>query len=122
MTLPSEFRVEMVGDSDGAHGPRSAVVQVWGEVDIETSPMLVDVVQSATRPGVRIVVDLSTVEFIDSSGISALLVGASRARDGGATLVVHNPAPRVRRIFEVLALDGALLIEGIEPESRPLQA
>ena len=108
---PSAFRVEIISSSAGDDGPATAVVQVWGELDIETSPMLADVVQRAARPGVRVVVDMSTVEFIDSSGVSALLVAASRAKDGGGTLVVRNPAPRVHRIFEVLALDGTLPTE-----------
>ncbi len=111
MTLPSEFRVEVGSDSGGEGGRRTAVVQVWGELDIETSPMLADVVQSTARPGVRVVVDMSTVEFIDSSGVSALLVGVTRAREGGGALVVRNPASRVRQVFEVLGLDGNLPIE-----------
>ena len=73
--------------------------------------MLADVLHSASRPGVRVLVDFSTVDFMDSSGVTALLVAAQRARGGGGALVVCSPSPRVRRVFEVLALDGVLPIE-----------
>ena len=66
VTVRSEFRVEIVRTSVGEDGRPTAVVQVWGELDIETSPMLVDVIHSAGTPGVQVVVDLSTVDFIDS--------------------------------------------------------
>ena len=68
--------------------------------------------QSETALGVRVVVDMSTVEFIDSSGVSAVLMAVKRAKDAGVVLTVRNPAPRVRRVFEVLAIDAVLFIEG----------
>ncbi len=68
--------------------------------------------QSETALGVRVVVDMSTVEFIDSSGVSAVLMAVKRAKDAGVVLAVRNPAPRVRRVFEVLAIDAVLFIEG----------
>ncbi len=111
-STPDAFRVAVVSEGESEDGPKTAVIQVWGELDIATSPMLADAIQSATTTeGARVVVDLSTVQFIDSSGVSALVVSANRARERGGMLVVRNPAPMARRIFAVLGLGDMLRIE-----------
>jgi len=51
------------------------------------------------------------VGFIDSTGISVLLVAARRAKDANGGFVVRNPTPVARRVFDILALDGQLPIE-----------
>ena len=58
------------------------------------------------RPGSLIVVDLSQLTFMDSSGLGAVL----EARRLGATLTIRNPSPRVRRILDLVLVDG---IEGM---------
>jgi anti-anti-sigma factor len=54
---------------------------------------------------------MERVGFIDSTGISVLLVAARRAKDANGEFVVRNPTPVARRVFDILALDGQLPIE-----------
>ncbi|MFG3521337.1 STAS domain-containing protein [Nocardia nova] len=76
------------------------VVVAAGEVDSHTAPRLDTAVQEAvTRQPGQLIVDLSAVEFFDSSGMNVLV---RALRQAGRVLVV---APRpVRRVVEVTGL------------------
>lgn len=56
----------------------------------------------------RVVVDLSDVEFIDSAGIALL---AAHATTGPTEIVVAGPRPNVRRIITIAGLDRVLHLE-----------
>ena len=59
----------------------------------------------------KIVVDLSELTFIDSSGIS-VLVGAARAASAEqCTLVVAAPTSHVQRVFEIVNLGELVAVE-----------
>jgi anti-anti-sigma factor len=50
----------------------------------------------------RVVLDFSSVRYVDSSAVG-WLIGAQRAfREGGGRLVLHSVQPMVRQIFDVL--------------------
>jgi anti-sigma B factor antagonist len=75
---------------------------VEGELDIATAPRLISVMNGAVQEALSsLVVDLSQVDFMDSTGL-ALLINAhrrlTRRRKGFA--VVCPPGP-LRRVFEV---------------------
>jgi anti-sigma B factor antagonist len=53
----------------------------------------------------RLVVDLSYVNFIDSSGLGALLSGYKNATQRGGSLILSGPQPRVRAMFELTRLN-----------------
>jgi len=56
------------------------------------------------------VIDLSDVEFIDSSGLFALVSGLNLATESGARLVLCSLRPSARIIFEITQLDRAFNI------------
>ena len=60
----------------------------------------------------RVDVDLSCLQTIDSSGLSALIHLVSRARMRGAEVALVSPTPFVRGVMEVTRLDSFFLIEG----------
>ncbi|HEB77575.1 MAG TPA: anti-sigma factor antagonist [Methylothermaceae bacterium] len=53
----------------------------------------------------KLIVDLSQVRFIDSSGLGALLSGYKNASLHHASLVLAGLQPRVRALFELTRLD-----------------
>jgi len=80
---------------------------IGGEIDLATVPELrghVDEVLAETAV-TGIVLDLSEVTFLDSTGIGALINCRSRAHQAGKTLRVANPRGLVR---EVLTLTNVL--------------
>lgn len=92
------------------------VVAVRGELDFDEAPALETVLAELRAEGEReIVVDLSELMFIDSSGIS-VLVGAARAATAEqGTLVVAAPTPHVQRVFDIVSLSELVAVEpGLE--------
>jgi anti-sigma B factor antagonist len=88
------------------HDARTARVALRGEVDVLT----VDQVRVALTEALAarphdIVVDLSDLAFIDSTGLGALIFGFQRARDAGVRFRLARPSPTVRQI---LVLSGLL--------------
>ena len=103
------FRVEL-SRRDG-----SLIASVLGEVDLATAPQLLDAVESSlvsdSAGTSRVVVDLTEVEFLDSSGLNAL-VGLERLLSGnGVELRLVSPADAVvRQVFEITQLTETLRV------------
>ena len=78
------------------------MIAVAGELDIATAPELcarLDASRSGRRP--RLLVDLTDVDFCDSTGLRALLGAASEVRaHGGRFAIVCPPAGDVARLLE----------------------
>ncbi|MDA0183081.1 STAS domain-containing protein [Solirubrobacter phytolaccae] len=91
-------------------GPGTAVVAVDGEVTFSNVAALDHQITVALAEATNLVVDLTAVTFIDSSGLSTLLTASARAREGGGTvaLVVAQDEPpsifRFRGVDRLLAL------------------
>lgn len=63
----------------------------------------------------RFNIDLSGLEYLNSSGIGAFVREFKRLTVGGLTIIFVNPRPEVRQIFEKLSL--LPLLEGKDPVS-----
>jgi anti-sigma B factor antagonist len=98
--------------SQGGH----AVVSVYGEVDLYTAPRLQAELAALVRDGVsRLVVDLSGVEFCDSTGMNVLLSAMKRLREHGGSLELAAPRSAVRRILQVTGLDTVFSVHDAVP-------
>ena len=60
--------------------------------------------------GARLVLDLSRVEFADSSGLSAILASVNLARRRGGEVALLSPMPRVRALIELTRLDDVVAV------------
>jgi anti-anti-sigma factor len=74
-----------------------------GELDASTSRGLPEQLQGP--PGGLIVVDLSELTFMDSSGLGAIHVARRLAIKDGGMLVVSRPQPIVHRVLQLTGLD-----------------
>ncbi|HSO99400.1 MAG TPA: STAS domain-containing protein [Solirubrobacteraceae bacterium] len=84
------------------HTPEALIVAVLGELDIASAGMLERAVRDAEldAPG-RLVVDLSGLDFMDSTGLHVLLAAARRSRDGGPRLTLRRGPGPVHQVFEL---------------------
>ena len=87
------------------------VVQVSGELDIASAPLLQDHLFALIRDGHRVVLELAGVEFMDSSGLEVLLSCHGRAQQAGTGLVLRRPSRRVSRLLELTGLRSHFVIE-----------
>ena len=85
------------GDGDGV-----ATVAVDGDLDIATAPVLEAALKRIERGRpATLLLDLSGVVFMDSTGLRSLLSARRRAQDGGHSLRLANLQPDVARVFDV---------------------
>jgi len=91
-------------------GGRAHLV-LTGELDLDSAPSLLTAVVAELGSGADdIVVDLTHLSFIDSSGLGTLVGCWRRAQNAGAELVVANPNEDVRVTLEITGLDQILPI------------
>jgi len=82
------------------------VLEVGGEVDVYTAPRLRERLVQLVEQGVlHIVVDLSGVEFLDSTGLGVLIGTLRRLRAVDGTFRLVCAQERLLKIFRITALD-----------------
>ena len=85
----------------------NAHVMVSGDLDMATSPQLANVVESMTGTEVqRVVVDLSRVTFMDSSGVSALCLAKAKLAVDGTVLVLGEVSTPVEAVLRMCGLES----------------
>jgi anti-sigma B factor antagonist len=89
----------------------SVILSPEGDVDLSASPSLRTRLHEAlnNKPD-RLVIDLSRVDYMDSSGVATLVESLQIARRGSTTLVLANLRDRVRSVFEIARLDTVFTI------------
>ena len=80
------------------------VLSAAGELDVNTAPELREQLAQLVDDGVRIVVDLADVSFVDSTALSVLVSALKRLRQADGDLTLASPTPSVRRVFEITGL------------------
>lgn len=89
----------------------TSVLSATGEVDVFTAPTLDQAISAElAEQRARLVVDLSGVSFLDSTGLGVLVKGLKGARDAGGSLDIVVTSDRIRRIFDITGLDASLRI------------
>lgn len=85
------------------------MVAAAGEVDVYTAPTLDTELTRAVEAGATaVVVDLSAVDFLDSTGLSVLVKALERLRERDGSLAVVVSAERVAKVFRITGLDEML--------------
>ncbi len=87
------------------------VVALKGEIDLEFSNDMRDVLLGAVGDGRGVVVDLSGVSMIDSSGIASLLEAFQKARNRGKGFVLAAAGDSVLRVLKLARLDTVFHVE-----------
>lgn len=94
------MHVSVVGNPDD-----SVIVTVRGNLDVDSATVLHTTLdQVLDRPGPRVVVDLSGVEFCDSTGLSAFAAGHNRARAAGGWLRLAAPGGFLAGLLDTVGL------------------
>ena len=104
--MDDEFRIEtFVADSDGLG------VRVYGELDTATAGTLLSAVESWPVAVTTCVVDLADCDFLDSSGIRALLLCHRHLDHGKGTLRLINVRPHIERVLRIAGVQEIIHIE-----------
>ncbi|GHH44169.1 STAS domain-containing protein [Streptomyces candidus] len=88
---------------DAATGP---VVEIAGDLDYDTAGRLREVCTDlALHSGQRLVIDLAALEFMDSTGITALIAARNHALAAGADIALAAVPDNTIRILRLVGLD-----------------
>jgi anti-sigma B factor antagonist len=102
----SEFGLTTAEIGDGDY-----VVTLNGDVDLYTAPELKsELIRLIDRGATRIVVDLTSATFIDSTTLGVLLGAFKRLRPAGGELTIVCPDANIRKIFQITLLDRVFAI------------
>lgn len=92
-------------------------IALCGEMDLSNASTAESVFEGAFATSKEVVVDLSELEFLDSTGV-ALLVRALSREESAKLSFVPSAAPAVRRLLSLTGLDERMAVsppEGAEP-------
>ncbi len=99
------------------------LIELEGEVDVYTAPQLKQQMLSFLDSGANeMVIDLTKVEYLDSTALGVLIGGLKRIRERDGNLALICPNQRVRRVFEITGLDKIFNIYSSEVEAHGVLA
>lgn len=94
----------------------TTIVAPEGDVDLSCSRALQTHIRDVfSKKPSRVIVDLESVQYMDSSGVATLVEGMQIARKSGVTLVLCCLQPRVQSIFEIARLEKVFtIVDGLD--------
>ncbi|MCE5199181.1 MAG: STAS domain-containing protein [Armatimonadota bacterium] len=97
------------------------VIDLTGEVDAYTSARFREVMlELIEEGGQNLVINMSKVEYIDSSGLGALVGGLKRVSERKGRIVIVCDQPQVSKVFEITGLEKVFPIYGNEADALNL--
>jgi anti-sigma B factor antagonist len=95
-----EFKIEKENADKGV-----VVVRLSGYLDAHTFERLEETISELfSQAHYKIIVDLSHVEYISSAGAGVFIGALSESHEHKGNIVLMNPTPNVREVFELLGL------------------
>ena len=96
------------------------MIRLYGEVDHHSARPLREeldrlILQKQPR---RLVLDLSAIEFMDSSGLGLLMGRLRLMQELRGVMVLENPNPRIRKILRLAGMERFFEIDGVKGERR----
>lgn len=91
------------------HGEHT-VVGLSGQIDLQSSSQVREVLLEVVATGRGVFVDLAQVEYIDSSRVAALVESFQKARSSGQDYVLVSVSESARRVLELARLDRVFTI------------
>jgi anti-sigma B factor antagonist len=101
-----------------------AVVSAGGEIDLHSAVGLHRAVQAAFGFSACLIINMSRVSFVDSTGLGVLIGARNRARDSGGSVLLVAPPANVRRLLAGTRLQQSFpvfdtLDEAVGASARP---
>jgi anti-anti-sigma factor len=85
------------------------VIAVYGELDVSTVPEVRrELIRAESTSASEIVIDLSALHFMDSTGVHLLVEAHSRSQSDGNRLRLLRGTSHVQRVLEICGMDREL--------------
>lgn len=109
--MPDAFFVDpLVPFTVTVHNTGNAVrLELDGELDLQTGPLLLSAIDSLLpQPGGPVVLDCTSLRFVDARGLATLLRAQATLTETGCGIGVVNPSDALRRILSATGLRSTL--------------
>jgi anti-sigma B factor antagonist len=94
--LPGQLAIDTATEDD------AVVLSLRGELDLTSAPLFERQLLAAEAGNPRrMIIDLSRLEFMDSTGLRALLIARERAHENGHGLALRRGPRQVQRVLEL---------------------
>ena len=105
--------------ADVADGDGVVVVHLLGELDLSSAGRLRAALHHLYQEGTTsLVLDLSRLAFVDSTGLSEIVAAFKHCRERGGEVVLRAPRPSTTRVLHISGLDRVFtIVDGAEPPS-----
>jgi anti-sigma B factor antagonist len=128
-SAPLEYRLDVALEVSTTEHGELVVLALSGEFDVYTVAEFRTEIERIGQVDRSVIVDLSGVTFLDSSGIGALVTLLNQARHDGGRVGVICPRATLRRVFEIAGLRNAFVFgdtlaavrDGLSPGANPQQ-
>ena len=106
----NESKVEFEASS---HNIRSKRIDVRGEVDVNSAPVLLEQIQAAIAKRYEvIIVNLAQVTRMDSAGVAVLIEGINEARKEKVILSLADVSKAAQQVLEMARVDKLFQVSG----------
>ncbi len=92
--------------------PEETIVRGTGKITAATTNLLQSTIRGLIPGNKRIVLDLTEVEYVDSSGLGALVGVYMAANHANCVLELVNPRQRIRDLFKITKLASIFDVTG----------
>jgi anti-sigma B factor antagonist len=95
------------------HGPITTIT-LTGDLDPATAPLLDDALGTLVADDAvgRVVLDLSGLSFLDSSGLRVFVTAREALVSRGADLALRQPSANVSRLLDITGLGEVIEVDG----------
>lgn len=108
--VKKESKVEFEASS---HNIRSKRIDVKGEVDVNSAPVLLDQIQAAIAKKYEvIIINLGQVTRMDSAGVAVLIEGINEARKEKIILSLQDVSRPAQSVLEMARVDKLFQVSG----------
>jgi anti-anti-sigma factor len=103
MDAPNQLQIEVRADA------RAVAIAFGGELDLASAPSAEEELSRAAESNVeRVIVDLSRLTFMDSTGLAMLVKASRAAKESGRRFAVIKGGAQVERLFSLTGMDEEL--------------
>jgi anti-sigma B factor antagonist len=95
----------------------TTIVALSGDVDLDSSPQVRSVLLESVRAKHGVLVEMSAVSYIDSSGVASLVEAYQSARRGSTTFALVAVSDAAMRVLELARLDQVFSIHASVSEA-----
>jgi anti-sigma B factor antagonist len=104
--VPCELELKVVAAN--GHG----TIHLTGELDLSSAPKLRQALNELYRNGTdSLILDLSELDFVDSTGLSEFVGALKHCRQRGGDVVLRSPTVTASRVLAICGLDRVFTIE-----------